>query len=491
MLVDAHGTPLRSENTQRLNAKLLEARQDLRLIRNEIKRTLSAKYDAEGTSDHNQRHWANADSLSPHAANSLTVRKKLRSRSRYEVIENNPYLKGTLLTLCDDFTGIGPTPQINDSRFDESDRNIIEKDFLAWCKAAKFRRKLWRFRMAKIVDGETFAKFYTDNDIDNPVKLNVQLYETDQISSFGTLPNKRTNYNEIDGIRFDENEKAVAYFLLYSHPGNNFLDLQFAKKEMGRWIPAKQMIHWFRQDRGWLRGIPEITPSLPLCALLRRYTLAVVRAAELAAAFSGVLETNNPAAQVSIDPDDDDPFDSFPIEHGMVTTLPWGTKLAQMKAEQPIQMYDKFVNSLLREILRPLQVPFILGAGSSQESNMASAVVDTHFYKAGQENCRHDVSDEVIDPVFNAWWVEYALLNNYDPRVKPTRTYRWSPVGLDHTDPNKVANALSTLHEKGFLTDRDIQEGRFNRSYEDWKEEIVAQHKFRKTLDEYQTVVKP
>ena len=46
---------------------------------------------------------------------------------------------------------------------------------------------------------------------------------------------------------------------------------------------ASSVVHYFRVDRpGQLRGIPDITPALPLFAQLRRYTLATIAAAETA-----------------------------------------------------------------------------------------------------------------------------------------------------------------------------------------------------------------
>jgi len=61
-------------------------------------------------------------------------------------------------------------------------------------------------------------------------------------------------------------------------------------------VPADAVVHWFRSDRpGQHRGIPEITPALPLFAQLRRYTLAVIAAAETAADFAAVLFTDAPA----------------------------------------------------------------------------------------------------------------------------------------------------------------------------------------------------
>ena len=61
-------------------------------------------------------------------------------------------------------------------------------------------------------------------------------------------------------------------------------------------LPATTVIHWFRADRpGQARGIPDIMPALPLFAQLRRFTLAVIAAAETAADFAGMLYTDAPA----------------------------------------------------------------------------------------------------------------------------------------------------------------------------------------------------
>jgi hypothetical protein len=214
-----------------------------------------------------------------------------------------------------------------------------------------------------------------------------------------------------------------------------------------------------------------------------------VRAAEIGAAFSGVLETEGPPGVGAWTDGNgnvvkDDPFDSIPIEHGMLTTMPYGYKLSQLKAEQPIQTYDAFVSALLREISRPLLVPFNISSGSSAEASMSSAVVDTHIYRSGQSQERYHCEDNVLDVMLGMWWSELFW---YDPitagnKGVPEHRWRWDPVGLDHTDPTRVAEALKIYKEEGMLTDRDIQEGRFNRDYEEWQDDIEEDLKFRKKV---------
>ena len=459
---------------------------------------IRARYDAAQTTTYNENHWANADRLDPHSANSLSVRRTLRSRSRYEVIENNPFLKGLILTIANDFVGSGPKLQITDERIPVEVRKVIQQKWAQWMKLAKLRRKLWRMRVAKITDGETFLRAYSNGRLRDPVKLDFQVLEADMISSQDTTAGIRregpTPY-EIDGVRFDKWENPLAYHVLNYHPGGSAY--WTANLIGGNWIDANNIIHWFRQDRGWLRGIPETTPSLPLCSILRRYTLAVLHHKEFAADFTGILETEGPASVAQWTDGqgnlvDDDPFDTFPIDKGLFTRLPWGYKMKQMEAVPDGVAYDEFVGSILREITRPLLATFNIAAGTSKDSNMASGILDQHLYKGGQESERFDAEDEVLDPIFSLWWNEALLVPGYfTPGMRslisrvdpPIHTWRWDPVGIEHTDPAKVAQALQILHDKGFLLDRDIQEGRFNRSLEEWRDAYEEQMEWREEVE--------
>ena len=117
---------------------------------------------------------------------------------------------------------------------------------------------------------------------------------------------------------------------------------------------------------------------------------------------------------------------------------------------------------------------------------MSSAVVDGDMYKSGQQFERFTCNDEVLCKVFKLWWKEAVLVEDFlhvkgkndrigetdSLRTKaPKHYWRWDKIGLDHTDPQKVANAMETLFDCGFITDRDIQETHFNRDVDDWRDE--------------------
>jgi hypothetical protein len=507
-ILDQYGKPYRTE--EHLQARM-ELDNELRYLRREIaglqNKRVRAKYDAAQTVTGNIEHWSGADHLDPHAVANLPVRRLLRSRSRYEIIENNPYLKGVVLTIANDFVGkSGPMLQITDERLSPDRRKKIEDQYHDWARACFIRKKLWRMMIAKIVDGETFLRAYGNRNRlhKNPVLLDFQVIECDRVSSNSSPKKESETLNEIDGVRFDNYETPLEYYFLNSHPGGTaFLNARMPG-ENGTWVSRDYTIHWYRQERGWLRGIPEAAPSLPLCALLRRYTLAVVRHAEMAANLTGVMTSELPAGYQILNKDGtpvaDDPFDTFPIEPGMVINLPYGADIKQLNAVPLGVQYDQFVGALLREITRPLMIPYNLAGGTSQDSNMASGVLDQHIYKGGQLGLRSDCEETVLDHMLMLWWTEASLvpghLGSYNRSDRsfttpPKHCWRWDRIGLDHTDPARVAEALKSLHDKRFLTDRDIQETWYNRDVDQWRTDVLEDDKFRKGLEDSGMTVQP
>lgn len=515
-LIDASGQPLvpPKENVAALRQQITAVLTKLANERLNNRREIKAKFDAAQTFIGNENHWGQADFLSPHLVASYNVRRTLRSRSRYELCENNPYLKGTCLTIVNDFIGSGPKLQVTDERIPEDKRKVIQKKFHEWFYCCKLRQKIWRMRLAKIVDGESFLIPYANKRrlLYDPVQLDFQVIEADRITTQHTTPNPTSFDNpsvwEADGVKFDSNENPLAYFLLSFHPGSIGFDTRFVSPGStatdttaglaGKWIPANYMIHWFRQDRGWLRGIPEATPSLPLCSILRRYTMAVVRNAEAMADITVLLETENPAGGNPFvigengNTLSDDPFDLFPIEIGMAMNLPWGYKSKQLESVPMGIQFDEFVGCLLREITRPILSPYNITSGSSKDSNMASGVLDATIYKGGQRAERLSCEEEVLCRLFYLWWQEAiripghigdGFMSSEWRDVIPQHRWRWDRIGIDHTDPARVADALKTMHDKRFMTDADIQDEYFNRDLDTWQEEIKEDDSFREGLN--------
>ena len=397
-------------------------------------RSLRARYDAAGVNDDNRRHWAGADSLSVNAANSPEVRRVLRNRSRYEVA-NNSYARGIVLTLANDSIGTGPRLQLLTEDSDANRR--IEREFAAWSKTINLAEKLRTMRMARAQDGEAFAVLTSNQRLPTAIQLDLRLIEADQVC---TPDLAVLTSSGVDGIVFDDAGNPIEYHVLKSHPGESVR----VTRDYDR-LPAEGMIHWFRVDRpGQARGIPDIMPALPLFAQLRRFTLAVLAAAETAADFAGILYTDAPP---NGEADSAEPFEPIELEQRALLTMPGGWKMSQLEAEQPSTTYAEFKHEILNEIARCLNMPFNVAAGNSSGYNYASGRLDHQTYFKSLRVEQAQIECVILDRILTAWFDEAVLIPGFLPlRLPPIAqwTHQWFWDGHEHVDPAKEANAQAT-----------------------------------------------
>jgi lambda family phage portal protein len=438
-------------------------------------RRLVAKFDSAQTTPDNRKHWANADGLSPNAAISPEVRRVLRNRARYEVA-NNSYAKGIVLTLANDTIGTGPRLQMLTGDAEANAR--IEDAFEQWSRVVDLPSKLRTMRMARAESGEAFGLLVSSPATESPIKLDLRLIEPEQVAS-PQLPwtrGTRAGEDETDGIVLDSYGIPVAYRVLRQHPGDTGGSAGWgtgADPSAFDTLPASHVLHYFRPDRpGQLRGIPDITPALPLFAQLRRYTLAVIAAAETAADFAAVLYTDAPA---NGEADPLEPMDEVELEKRMATVLPGGWKLGQVHAEQPTTSYAEFKREILNEIARCLNMPFNVAAGNSSGYNYASGRLDHQTYFKSIRVDQHHLRLAVLDRLLKAWLDEASLVEGLLPQSMRKRNvhlahapHTWFWDGVEHVDPAKEASAqaMRLTNHTTTLAAEYARQGR------DWEEEL-------------------
>jgi capsid protein len=329
-------------------------------------------------------------------------------------------------------------------------------------------------RMAKATDGEAFAILGVNQKLKAPGTLDVLLVEADRVA---TPVAKLSVPGIVDGIQFDRAENPVQYFVLRGHPGGDGLIDSISDEYIV--YDAEAMIHWFRPDRPEQhRGVPEITPALPLFAQLRRYTLAVLAAAETAADFAAVLYTDAPANGEAAAVE---PMDVVALEKRMATTLPDGWKLGQIKAEQPGTTYGEFKRELLNEIARCLNMPFNVAAGNSSGYNYASGRLDHQTYFKSIRVEQAACNALVLDRIFAAWLAELVSSGEMAfLRGQPIPPHQWFWDGVEHVDPAKEASAQAT--RLGSHTTTLAAE--YARQGKDWETELRQRAKERQLMDE-------
>lgn len=438
MLLDQYGKPI---DTKALAAS--------RRIQDRAKRmdSLSASYDAAANTAETSKHWRYADNLSAAAANSVSVRKTLRERSRYECLENNSFAKGIVLTLANDCISTGPSLQV--MLPDAAASRMIEAKWRKWCKDVRLAAKLRTARISKVIDGETIILKGNNSRSKNDVKLDLRVIECDQLATpyyADGLPNK------VDGIEFDDFGNPTVYHILKGHPGDRWPLHALEKTD----VDPDDIIHLFRAERpGQQRGIPELTPALPLFAMLRRYTLAVITAAENAADFSAILKTQSNAFDSASDGIDDiDPFDFVQIDRGLMTSLPKGWEMVQFDPKQPVTTYTEFRNAILGEIARTVHMPKNKALADSSSYNYSSGRLDHQTYYEANAIERVQWEIEALDRIFG-WWLDEALMmDGYLPALEPMdeipKVWRWPPQR--DVNPAEISAVNIELIQAGLKT---------------------------------------
>jgi len=189
--------------------------------------------------------------------------------------------------------------------------------------------------------------------------------------------------------------------------------------------------------------------------MLRRYTLAVITAAENAADFSAILKTQSNAFDSASDGIDDiDPFDFVQIDRGLMTSLPKGWEMVQFDPKQPVTTYTEFRNAILGEIARTVHMPKNKALADSSSYNYSSGRLDHQTYYEANAIERVQWEIEALDRIFG-WWLDEALMmDGYLPALEPMdeipKVWRWPPQR--DVNPAEISAVNIELIQAGLKT---------------------------------------
>lgn len=352
----------------------------------------NAFYDAARTTTENQNYWANTDRFDADSAHQKIIRHEMMWRSRYE-LANNGFADGIAQTLATHLVGVGPSLRMGTAS--TGFNQLVETTWNNWAKAIQFRRKLWCMAHAKYGDGEAFGVLRKNPGVKHPIPLDVVLHEADQVQSNWAW---QMEPGRIDGIKFDEFGNVLWFELLKNHPGATNLINYDPQPER---VPADRMLHWFKMRRpGQHRGVPEMASTLNLGAAARRWREATLAGAETAADINVILKTAFQPEEIA----NVAPMSTLDIQKRMMTALPQGYEMQQMRSEFPTASHAEFHRSLINEMARPASMPFNVAACDSASYNYASGRLDHQTYYSGLDVAREDCNDLVLDPLFAVWF---------------------------------------------------------------------------------------
>lgn len=134
--------------------------------------------------------------------------------------------------------------------------------------------------------------------------------------------------------------------------------------------------------------------------------------------------------------------------------LPMGWDVNPISGTQPSTTYDMFVREHIRELARPIGMPYnVAAADASQESFAGGKLNSIPYYMVIDDLDRLDCNDLVLDPLFALWWEEYVLvkqsegeMKDADPEDPPDHDWDWprNPVADMASEVGTNAERLRT-----------------------------------------------
>jgi len=452
-----------------------EKKPDVKASGGHAHRKVLSWYDAGKTNNSTKKHWLGADALSADNAASPTIRRRIAHRARYE-FANNSYCFGMCTTIANDTVGISPRLEMltDDENFNREFENVFSK----WFQSANIAEKIRTARLSRLVDGESFVMIGNNPGIRDKVKLDIALIECDRVQGdFGIL-----SPDDIDGIKLDQYGNPKSYRVLKSHPGDSMPSTEAYN------IDAEYMIHYYTSTRpGQHRGISELTPALDRFGMMRDYSTACLESAQSAACYAGVLTTDTPAGEA----EEIEALESFELSRNMLLTLPQGWDMKQNTPAHPVANYQEFIDALISEIARCLNIPWNIAAGKSKDYNFASGRLDTQTYYRLIDIERNRIKHLFLDNLLQKYIAEYVLVYGVPRGIDLTRlNYKWYFDGFEPNDPVKTANAQKTRLELGITTLAD-ETARDGKHWADVMEQRAKEAAYQMELNKLYGIQEP
>jgi len=387
-----------------------------------------ARFDAAQTTKENAAHWSMATGYDADTEASPTVRSIIRRRARYESA-NNSSLRGMISKHANYVIGTGPRLQLSSEN--QIMNHDIEADFLAWSKEINLGRKLRIAVMAEARDGEVFLMLIYNKKLNTKIKLDIRVLEADRIrGDYQTM----SNDDEVDGIFYDEIGNPIEYNVM-PHPGGNDFSVE------GKRVPADYMIHLFSEERPEQhRGVSMLTSALPAFAMLRRYTLAMIKKMESSANIAGVIQTNELADEIEPDALGQDAFEPFSLPRDGYAALPRGYNLKDHMTNNPLESQNSFAEQVKIDSGQTLNLPKNAALGDSSSYNYASGQLDFQAYKKYLTIEQADIANIALAKIMKLWFREY-----WPQQIKYRRddylVLSWFWDGTGHVNPLVEANA--------------------------------------------------
>jgi len=378
--------------------------------------------------------------------------RSLRGRSR-DASQNNDYGRKYLQLLRTNVVGpagirMQPRSKNQGGKLDKAANALVAAAWDKWNKRGNFdiTGKLSgvdgqnMFIESVGRDGEVLV--YKVRNANNPFKFAVQFLDPDLLDEKFSLELAGGRSIRM-GIEFDADGKPVAYHLTQVEATQ---DSYYSGGKYRRRVPAKDIIHSFRQERAHqTRGYPWTSAALIEMHHLSAFQEAAIVASRLGASTMGFFTEDMPDAGFEGDGTDALGNIVSEAEPGMFHKLPPGVDFKEFKPGYPDSFYDAAVKRFLKGIASGLQVSYTSLASDPESTNFSAMRGEVMAERDNWRSVQGWMISDFLDPLFVSW-LDHALLTGEIPlpysRFDKLAEVQWMPRAWGWVDPVKDITAL-------------------------------------------------
>jgi lambda family phage portal protein len=293
---------------------------------------------------------------------------RLRAEAR-RLVRDNSYAWGVVDTIVSSVVGAGiqaqstfETPEGDDI---EDINDLRDKAWSEWSEVADINGRLTLeeiqiIALREMVEaGEVLIRIVNlpsteYRGITRPIPMALEIIEADRLATdrdtYTMGIDRGDGTRVIRGIKVDESGKPISYMIYEDHP------LQpYAVSRTPKEIPAREIIHLFRQDRvGQTRGVTWFSAALASIRDLGTYLDNELQASAIASCFTAAIKTETPLGNLN-NPETGSGIDSAGnreryIEPGLIFDLNPGESVEVINPTRPNNAAGEWTKVILRGI---------------------------------------------------------------------------------------------------------------------------------------------
>lgn len=270
-----------------------------------------------------------------------------------------------------------------------------------------------------------------------PVPFQIELVEPDYLdqSKSTLLPNG----GRIEqGIEFDAIGRVTQYWMFRTHPGDSL-----ARNIQSYPVPARDVIHMFRQDRAQqARGVPWGAPVMLTLYDLDGFEDAFLFRQKLANCFMGVEETMEPGEVQDATVLED-------LEPGIIYRPKAGRQL-KFTAPPMAAEYGGYVDRVLYRIAAGYGVSYQALTGNLEKVNFSSGRMGWLDFQRNIERWRWNMLIPQFCERIGMWFLEAAEFAG--ERIPADARFEWTPPRREMIDPAKEVRPLRDAIRAGITS---------------------------------------